>query len=82
MIGYAVFTEWTIGAYLPIWIMRESYEEMLRAGYGDAYADQFMAIMSGWMLLAMIVLAVVGAVIGAYIGRAALKKHFKRAGIA
>ena len=80
--GYIVFTEWVIGALLPIWIMRDSYEQMMRAGYGDEYADQFMSIMSGWMLAALIVLAVIGSVVGAYIGRSALRKHFRRAGIA
>ncbi len=82
MIGYAVFTEWVLGALLPMWIMRDSYFAALRAGYGDEYADTLMSLMSGWMLAALIALAMIGAVIGAYIGRATLKKHFKRAGIA
>ena len=79
--GYAVFTQWAIGAMIPMWIMRESYFAMVREGYGEQYADQLMAIMSNWMLPVLSVLAVIGAIIGAYIGRAALRKHFQRAGI-
>jgi energy-coupling factor transport system substrate-specific component len=80
--GYGVFTLWVIGALLPMWIMRESYFAHMREGYGDAYTDTLMSLMSGWMLLAVIALALAGSVIGAHLGRAALKKHFKRAGIA
>ena len=66
------------GALLPIWSMRDSYEQMMRAGYGGEYADQFMSIVSGWMPAALIVLAVIGSVAGAHIGRAALRKRFRR----
>ena len=79
--GFVVFSQWIIGAMLPMWIMRDSYFEYVRKGYGDAYTDTLMSLMSGWMLAVLIALSVIGSVIGAYIGRAALKKHFKRAGI-
>lgn len=82
VIGYCVFTEWVLGALLPMWIMRDSYFDQLRAGYGDEYADTLMKLMSGWMLLVVAALAIIGGIVGAYLGRATLKKHFKRAGIA
>ena len=80
--GYGVFTLWVLGALLPMWIMRDSYFAHMREGYGDAYTDTLMSLVSGWMLLVLIAFAVTGSVIGAYMGRATLKKHFKRAGIA
>jgi energy-coupling factor transport system substrate-specific component len=80
--GFSVFTLWVIGALLPMWIMRDSYFAHMREGYGDAYTDTLMSLMSGWMLALIIAFAVIGSVAGAYLGRAALKKHFKRAGIA
>jgi energy-coupling factor transport system substrate-specific component len=40
-----------------------------------------MALTPPWVLVLMIALIVVGALGGAYLGKAALKKHFKRAGI-
>lgn len=79
--GYCVFSEWILGAMLPMWIMRDSYFEKMRAGYGDEYTDTLMNIMSGWMLGVFPILAIVGAIIGAFLGRAVLRKHFKRAGI-
>lgn len=80
--GYCMFSLWSFGAMLPMWIMRDSYFEQVRAGYGDEYTNALMSLMSGWMLLVLVVLAVIGAIIGAYLGRATLRKHFKRAGIA
>ena len=80
--GYCVFSLWSFGALLPMWIMRDTYFEHLRSSMGDDYTNTLMSLMSGWMLLALVVLTVIGAIIGAYLGRTTLKKHFKRAGIA
>lgn len=82
LIGYAVFSEWIVGAVLPMFTMRETYFAQLRTGYGEAYADALMTLTPNWALYAMILLVVVGAVAGAYLGRAVLKKHFVKAGIA
>ncbi len=82
VIGFCVFSEWVIGAMLPMWIMADSYFEQIRAGYGDVYANTLMSMMQGWVFPLLIASVIVGGVIGAYIGRAALRKHFQRAGIA
>jgi energy-coupling factor transport system substrate-specific component len=82
VIGYAVFSEWVMGAVLPLFFMRDAYFAQIRAGYGDTYADTLLSITPNWVAAVMIVLVVVGAVAGAFLGRAVLKKHFKRAGIA
>lgn len=82
LIGFAVFSEWVVGAVLPMFTMRETYFAQLRTGYGDAYTDALMALTPNWALYVMILLVVVGAVVGAYLGRAVLKKHFVKAGIA
>ena len=79
--SYCVFSLWSFGALLPMWIMRDSYFEQLRAGYGNEYADTLMSLMSRWTLLILVATTVIGAIIGAYLGRATLKKHFQRAGI-
>jgi len=81
LIGFCVFSEWVMGAMLPIWIMRDSYFAHLRAGYGNQYADTLMSLTSNWMFAVLAVSVIVGGIIGANIGRATLKKHFKRAGI-
>jgi energy-coupling factor transport system substrate-specific component len=81
LIGFCIFSQWIMGAMLPMWIMRDSYFAHMRAGYGDEYTDMLMSLMSGWMFAVLVLFVIVGGIIGAYIGRTTLKKHFKRAGI-
>lgn len=80
--GYAVFSLWTFGLLLPMWIMRDAYFAKIREAYGAEYTNALMSIMSGWTLAIPPVLTVVGAMGGAFLGRAVMKKHFQRAGIA
>ncbi len=82
VIGYAVFSEWVIGAMIPLFFMRDIYFAEMRSGYGDTYTDTIIALTPSWVFGVMILMVVVGAVAGAYLGRSVLKKHFKRAGIA
>ena len=81
VLGFCVFSLWVIGSMLPMWIMRDSYFERGRAGYGDTYVDTLMSLTPGWILPVLVALAVIGATAGAYLGRRVLRKHFKRAGI-
>ncbi len=81
-VGYAVFSQWIVGLMVPLFFMRDTYFASIRSGYGDTYADTLMSITPSWLLGAFIVFAAAGAILGAYLGKAALKKHFKRAGIA
>jgi energy-coupling factor transport system substrate-specific component len=62
--------------------MRDTYFASIRNGYGDTYADTLMAVTPAWVLGVFVVLAAAGAILGAFLGKAALKKHFRRAGIA
>jgi energy-coupling factor transport system substrate-specific component len=82
IVGFCIFSEWIMGAMLPMWIMRDAYFDRIRAGYGDEYTDTLMSLMSGWMIAVMALMVVVGGIAGAYIGRSTLKRHFERAGIA
>ena len=82
IVGFCIFSEWIMGAMLPMWIMRDAYFDRIRAGYGDEYTDTLMSLMSGWMIGVMALMVVVGGIAGAYIGRSTLKRHFERAGIA
>ncbi|MDF2988538.1 MAG: hypothetical protein K0R50_4048 [Eubacterium sp.] len=80
--GYAVFSQWIVGLMLPLFFMRDTYFASIRNGYGDTYADTLMAVTPAWVLGVFVVLAAAGAILGAFLGKAALKKHFRRAGIA
>lgn len=82
LLGYIVFSEWVMGGFAPVFIMRDSYIAHLREGYGDTYANIFNAIMPNWVLPILVALVALGAICGAFLGKAVLKKHFARAGIA
>ncbi|MGC6173018.1 MptD family putative ECF transporter S component [Lacrimispora sp. 38-1] len=81
LLGYIVFSEWILGALAPLFFMRETYFETMRAGYGDTYTDTLMSLTPMWVFYCMILLAIAGGVAGAFLGKAVLKKHFKKAGI-
>ncbi len=83
IIGYAVFSEWCVGAVLALFfIFREDYFIMIREGYGDVYADKLYSYTPNWLFFVMIVLAFLGGILGALLGAKVLKKHFRKAGIA
>lgn len=82
VLGYAVFSEWCLGAVLALFFsFREDYFRTIREGYGDVYADQLYAYTPNWLFYIMIVLAFVGGTLGALLGIKVLKKHFAKAGI-
>lgn len=83
MLGYSVFTLWTVGTMLPMWIMRETFFAGYRENGGtDAYINALMKLTPNYMILVVIVLALVGGMLGACLGKSVLKKHFEKAGIA
>ena len=82
LLAYSVFSLWTIGTMLPMWIMRDSYFAAYRNnGATDAYIDAVMKLTPTYMLAVIAVLALVGGFLGACLGKMVLKKHFKKAGI-
>ena len=83
MLGYSVFTLWTVGTMLPMWIMRETFFAGYRENGGtDTYINAVMKLTPNYMILVVIVLARVGGILGACLGKSVLKKHFEKAGIA
>ena len=78
---YSVFTLWTVGTMLPMWIMRETFFAGYRENGGtDAYIDAVMKLTPNYMILVVIITALVGGFLGASLGKAVLRKHFQRAG--
>lgn len=82
VIAYTVFSLWTLGKMLPLYIMRDSYFQNMGEGYGAEYADAVLKLTPPWTLPVIVLSGIIGGLIGAYIGKAVLKKHFERAGIA
>lgn len=83
LIGYAVFSVWPVGNFLPIFLNREGYvANLIASGYGQEYADALMGFLPDWYLPVSAVVSFCFGILGGLIGRALLKKHFVRAGIA
>lgn len=82
IIGYAIFSLWMVGTYIPMYFMvQQSYESFV-AGFGKEYADRVMAVMPTWSFILVVAGIFVCALLGGLIGKALLKKHFEKAGIA
>ena len=82
LIGYAVFTLWTVTSMLPMWVFREAYfAQSLERGATSEYIEGVMNLTSWGMLPVIILIGIVGAVLGGLLGKVTLKKHFAKAGI-
>lgn len=81
IIGFAVFSLWSIGAMTPFWFAKESYLAQIEKGYGTEYVKTVSAMTPNWVLPALIVGAFIFGILGGLLGKSVLKKHFKKAGI-
>ena len=81
LIGYAVFSLWMVGTYIPMYFMVEDSRVSFAASFGKEYADKVMAVMPMWSIVLVIAGIFICAIIGGMIGKALLKKHFVKAGI-
>ena len=82
LLGYAVFSLWMIGTYIPMYFMVEQSHADFAAGFGEEYADKVMSVMPSWSIVLVIAGIFLFALLGGVIGKALLKKHFVKAGIA
>ena len=82
LLGYAVFSLWMVGTYIPMYFMVEDSWASFAASFGEEYADQVMAVMPMWSIILVIAGIFVFAISGGLLGKALLKKHFAKAGIA
>ena len=82
LLGYAVFSLWMVGTYIPMYFMVEDSWASFAASFGAEYADQVMAVMPMWSIILVIAGIFVFAISGGLLGKALLKKHFAKAGIA
>lgn len=81
ILAQGVYSMWTIGAFIPIIITRDSYYDMLNQYYPEGYADALMSYMPDWILPVLLIASLIAGIVGGIIGKNIFKKHFKRAGI-
>ena len=82
VLGYAVFSLWMVGTYIPMYFMVDQARADFAAGFGEDYADRVMSVMPMWSLVLVTAGIFLCAIIGGQIGKSLLKKHFAKAGIA
>lgn len=76
-----VFSVWVWGNFIPFFLNIDAYFST-RQGYGQEYIDALTKLMPLWMCPVLLIAAFISGVIGGLLGKAALKKHFHKAGIA
>lgn len=82
MLGYAVFSLWMIGTYIPMYFMAEQAEADFASQFSEEYAKKVMNVMPMWSFVVVAASIFVFSFVGAFIGKVLLKKHFEKAGIA
>ena len=81
ILGYAVFTLWMVGTYIPMYFMVDESYKSFASSFGEEYATRVMSVMPSWSLVLVVLGCFVFAILGGLLGKAILKKHFEKAGI-
>ena len=80
--AYALFSLWMIGPLAPIFFAPDSYYADVASQMGQDYADGMRALFSPAVISGWVVVAMIFACLGGLIGRFLLRKHFSKAGLA
>ena len=82
VISFGVFNLWICANYFPILVTADSYrQDLIDGGYSEEYANNLFAAINVKTIAILVVLAFAFGCLGAVIGKAAVKKHFEKAGI-
>jgi energy-coupling factor transport system substrate-specific component len=81
VLAYGVFSIWMWGNFLPLFFSPTEYFST-RQEYGQEYVDTLTSLLPAWMCPVLLAITFACGIVGGLIGRAALKKHFTKAGIA
>lgn len=82
IIGYAVFSVWTIAPVLPIFFNSEAYfADVAQQMNSPEYAQQMQALFSPTTVIIISLVSVLIAIGAAFFGTKTLDKHFVKAGV-
>ena len=70
LIGYAVFSLWMVGTYIPMYFMVDQAYKDFADGFGEEYATRVMSVMPMWSIVLVIAGIFVFALLGGVIGKA------------
>lgn len=83
ILAYAVFSIWTGGPWLPLFIDRQAFLTSERTQrMGADYVAQLQGLTSPVILMAMVLIAFVAGLLGGLLGVSTLRRHFRPAGVA
>lgn len=80
-LGYAVFSLWMIGTYIPMYFMAEQSKADFASQFSEEYAEEVMSVMPMWSFILVAASIFLFSFLGALLGKKLLKKHFAKAGI-
>ena len=80
ILGYAVFSLWMVGTYIPMYFMVEDSWASFAASFGEEYADRVMAVMPMWSIILVVAGIFVFAILGGLLGKNASEKTFCESG--
>src|SRR5699024_12398437 len=78
LIGYAVFSLWMVGTYIPMYFMVEDSWASFAASFGEEYADRVMAVMHLWRIVLVLDGIFVFSFLCGMLSQELLTKHFTR----
>jgi energy-coupling factor transport system substrate-specific component len=82
VLSFGVFNLWICANYFPILVTADSYrQDLVDGGYSADYVNNLFAAINVKTIGILVVLAFAFGCLGAVIGKAAVKKHFAKAGI-
>ncbi len=82
VLSNGVFNLWICANYFPVIITADSYrKDLIDAGYSAEYCDSLFAFVNYKTIAVLFIACFACGCLGALIGKAAVKKHFEKAGI-
>ena len=82
LVSFVLFSVGMVGSPLPIWLMREDFQQQItEQGMPADYVNTLAALSSPGMLVVLFLAPIVGAVIGGLLAKAMFRKHFEKAGL-
>lgn len=82
IISYSIYSVSGIASYAPLYVSGSSYINIVKDGYGEAFAKTIVKFSAWYVILILIAATFICGLLGGLLGRKVFKKHFERSGVA
>lgn len=79
--SFVLFACTNMGPFWALIIAKDAFLQSCVGYYGQEYANTLDALVTDWVVVALIGIAILGGILGAALGTKLLKKHFQKAGV-